>query len=184
MFLKILNKDLVHNGFQYREGLNVDSLPFNPTGSCKEGGLYFSDEKHITKFLNCGTKIAIVTLPDDAKVYADPVGDKWKADKIILSDIVLIEESNLWIDPVFCKLAVSQDGLVLRYVQTKTEENAGRIQEICKIAIIHNWYALKYVPTEWKTKEICKLAVTQGGYALDYVPKEMRTEELNSVRLL
>jgi exosome complex RNA-binding protein Rrp4 len=125
--------------------------------------LYFSDVKNIAKFLDYGSKIATVTLPDDASVHADQKGDKWKADKIILSNIVPIGESEL------CKFALSHDGLVLRYVSTKTEE-------ICKIAVGQNGCALWYVPEEMKTEEICKFAIARTGMALCYVPDEMKIE--------
>jgi len=95
-YVKILSSDLVHNGFKYKEGLNVDILPFDPSGSCKPGGLYFTDLKNFCKFLDYGNLVADVTIPDDAQVYADG-GDatspyKWKADRIILSNIRPIEK--------------------------------------------------------------------------------------------
>jgi hypothetical protein len=40
---KILNENMTHNGYVYKLGTNTDSLPFNPKGSCRPGGLYFAD---------------------------------------------------------------------------------------------------------------------------------------------
>lgn len=37
-FYKILNSDLVHYGFTYREGLNVDVWRFDPEKQCGPGG--------------------------------------------------------------------------------------------------------------------------------------------------
>jgi len=83
-YYKILNKEENHHGFQYKTGLNIDTIKFNPVGSCEEGGLYFS-RKDIFAFLDCGSCLRKVTLPKDAKVYKDPKSpEKWKADKIIL----------------------------------------------------------------------------------------------------
>jgi hypothetical protein len=84
-YVKILTKDLVHFNFQYKEGLNIDTVPFNPTGSCQPGGLYFTTMENVFNYLYYGTKIADVEIPDDAKVYDE--GDKWKADKIIIKNI-------------------------------------------------------------------------------------------------
>jgi len=45
-----------HHGMIYKEGYNEDILPFNPSGSCKPGGLYFSRED-IFAFCYCGEDV-------------------------------------------------------------------------------------------------------------------------------
>ena len=82
-YYKILNEKENHKGFQYKTGLNVDTIPFNPTGDCQPGGLYFARE-NILGFLKYGVWLREVTLPEDAQVYEN--GGKWKADKIILGE--------------------------------------------------------------------------------------------------
>ncbi len=81
---------MIHNGFQYKEGLNVDTVPFNPSGDCEPGGLYYTNEEHIFTFLEFGSLIADVIVPEDAKVYKN--GNKYKADKIILSNVRRVED--------------------------------------------------------------------------------------------
>jgi hydrogenase maturation factor len=49
-----------------------------------------------------------------------------------------------------CKLAVVQNGYALRYVREQTDE-------ICKLVVVHTGSALQYVKE--KTDEICKIAV-------------------------
>jgi hypothetical protein len=85
MYVKVLSNDLKHKGFQYKEGLNIDTIPFNPTGTCKPGGLYFTAMENVFNYLHYGSKIADVEIPSNAKVYFE--NNKWKADKIILRDI-------------------------------------------------------------------------------------------------
>ena len=70
-YYKILNEDETHYGMQYKNGLNVDILPFNPSGDCTHGGIYFSRED-ILAFLGYGIWIRKVTIPKDAKVYENP----------------------------------------------------------------------------------------------------------------
>jgi len=84
-FYKILNENENHHEFQFKTGLNVDPIPFNPSGSCEPGGIYFSRED-ILAFLNYGPWIREVTPPQDAQIYEDPSSNpkKWKADKVIL----------------------------------------------------------------------------------------------------
>jgi hypothetical protein len=85
-YFKIFNEEDNHHGFQYVDGLNIDSIPFNdnPNKSCVEGGLYFTDAEHICEFLQYGNYIREVTLPDDAKVVKD--GNKWRADTLFLNE--------------------------------------------------------------------------------------------------
>ena len=41
IFYKILNNDLTHKNFTFKEGINIDTNEFNPSGSCSEGGIYY-----------------------------------------------------------------------------------------------------------------------------------------------
>ena len=40
-YFKIVNPD-GHHDLVYHEGYNEDPLPFNPTGDCEPGGIYFA----------------------------------------------------------------------------------------------------------------------------------------------
>ena len=80
-FYKIVNPE-GHYGLIYKEGLNIDPNPFNPSGDCVPGGIYFSRED-ILAFLDYGTELYEV----------EPVGEiyenlgspkKWKAHAIKL----------------------------------------------------------------------------------------------------
>jgi hypothetical protein len=103
---------MIHHGFQYKEGLIIDINPFNASGSCEKGGLYYTTTKFIALFLDYSDLIAEVNLPDDAKIYADPNGNKWKADRIILKNIKNIQDSELWNDYKFCLEAVRQKSTI------------------------------------------------------------------------
>lgn len=85
--IKFLQNSLVHHGFQYRAGLNVDTVPFDATGECRPGGLYFTTTQHARVWAHMGSLVADVELPADAQIYCEPCGTKFKADKIILSNI-------------------------------------------------------------------------------------------------
>ena len=82
-YYKILPEDLNCKGFQYQEGLNIDTKEITPY-KC-DNGLHFSDAKHILHFYNYGSIIAEVELPEDAVVYH--FDNKSKADKIILKNL-------------------------------------------------------------------------------------------------
>ena len=81
---KITNEEEHHRDLQYHDGLNEDTIPFNPSGDCLPGGIYYAS-KDIFAFLHYGPWIRKVTLPEDAQVYQNPgTPVKWKADKVIL----------------------------------------------------------------------------------------------------
>jgi len=85
-YYKITNENEIHYKMAYKTGLNVDVLPFNPSGNCERGGIYFSREDILT-FLDYGPWIRKVELPEDAKVYENPGSPKkWKADRVILGE--------------------------------------------------------------------------------------------------
>ena len=88
-----------HHGLVYKEGLNVDPLPFDPSGDCEPGGIYFARED-ILAFLSYGSLIYEVTpvgevyenpsLPKKFKAHAVElkfVGD-WKQDPSIIKRLV------------------------------------------------------------------------------------------------
>jgi hypothetical protein len=84
-FYKVLRNNLVHRGFRYKLGLNVDIQEFNPEGSGESGGLYYTDLEHIADFLSFGNLIAEVEPV--GQIYVDPAGDRWKTDKLIIKNI-------------------------------------------------------------------------------------------------
>jgi hypothetical protein len=113
---------MIHHGFKYQRGLNIDTVPFNPTGSCLPGGLYFSDKENIVNYLGHGKLIAYLELPEDARIYKDPDGNKWKADKIIIKDIKNIEDFEGWTEYEFCVAVVENDVKALQYVKEQADK--------------------------------------------------------------
>ncbi len=58
-------------------------------------------------YIDYGIKIATVEILDDARVYVE--SKKFKADKIIISNIILLKDYDKFTDTVFCKLAVKKN---------------------------------------------------------------------------
>jgi hypothetical protein len=138
VYYKTLYKNLKHYGLLYKLGLNVDTLIFNPTGSCEAGGIYFTEKQFLYKYVAYHTYVAELTIPDDAQVYKDPEGDKWKADKILIHKIYKIDEFEGWQDNAFCMNAVQYNGFNLQYIKSQTEE-------MCVDAVTENGYAITFV---------------------------------------
>ena len=162
-FYKVLTTDCKHYDFTYQHGLNVDHNPFNPTRECSLGGLYFTEVDKVFYWIDrCkSVYIAKVTIPSNASVYVEK--DKFKADQFVLDleNKVLIKDFYMWENEEFCKNSVSQaDTYNLVFVRNQPDE-------ICKLAVKHDYRALEYVINQ--TDEICKIAVSNHGFALEFV---------------
>lgn len=82
-YYKILPENMCCLGFQYQEGLNIDT---NKVDKERFGyGLHFANAKGILSYCNYGTMIAEVEIPKDAVVFH--FGNKFKADRIILKNL-------------------------------------------------------------------------------------------------
>ena len=181
-FVRLTNENENHNGFQYKTGLNIDIITFNPIGECNPGGLYFCEFLNFPSFLEYNNKICKnirkVKIPDDARIYIE--NNKYKTNKFILeeakdiysdSDLCLkvVKHNGIVLNCVkeqtyeICLEAVKQNGLALQYVKEQT-------REICLEAVKQNGLALQYVKEQ--TREICLEAVKQNGFALDYVKEQ------------
>ena len=163
-FYKVLTSYCKHYDFTYQHGLNIDHIPFNPIGECSAGGLYFTELDKLGFWIhapNSGSYIAKVSIPSNASVYVEK--DKFKADQFVLDldNKVLIKDFYMWENEEFCKISVSQaDTYNLVFVRNQPDE-------ICKLAVKHDYRALEYVLLQ--TDEICKIAVSNHGFALEFV---------------
>lgn len=195
-FVKLTNLEEVHNGFAYKSGLNEDTVKFYPLGQCNKGGMYFCYEFEIFRWIDygCGKMVWCrnVEIPNDAQVYEE--GRKFKADKFILGEKILIDDylnhdicmygltkysktimyiPNRLKTPTLCDFALSQCGCNLKYVPQEYIT-----QEMCKNSVKNCIDAFDHVPEKNKTEELCLYAIKKFGKKLEFVPNEMRTKEL------
>jgi hypothetical protein len=195
-FYKLLSSNLRHRGFQYKEGLNIDTKEFNPKGNCEPGGLYYTSYEWIGRwFCPEWPLIADVTLPPDARIYPEPCRTQWKADRLVLSNIrpignFLAEQSEaqliFWLQPctrsdasllqhirhqtpAICWAAVELDPYAIRWMHEQTDD-------VCIHAVARNCFSLEFVKNQ--TPEIIALAMDRAPGAFSYVRPEQRTPEL------
>jgi hypothetical protein len=172
---KLLHKNLEHRGFKYKEGLNVDHVPFTAYGDCEPGGLYYTDFAHIGMWFNVDyVWIADVTVPADAHVHPGPRGDKWKADRIVLSNI----------RPLGPFLAQQTDDVLYQWLLN----SADQVNFFKAITPQPPSLALKVVSESgcWlahidnPTLEMCVAAITEGGWHVlaEHTRPEWKTPEL------
>lgn len=148
-------------------GLNVDTVPFNPLGSCQSGGLYFTTAENLVKYLDYGNFIAEIKIPDDAEVYKDPEGDKWKADKIEILSVTKFIDHPFFCDHTWLLKALQFSGNIIQLIENPTEG-------MCLAAIRENGYSLQYIKNP--SEELCLIAVRQNGNAIRFIKNP--TEEM------
>jgi hypothetical protein len=161
-FYKLLAADLCHHDFTYKEGLNVDTVPFNPRGECAPGGLYYTEFWHLPRWYCHGWPlIADVTIPTDARVYAERCGTKWKADQLVLSNIRPLEEFLATLHKYTLYRFITKNAVMLQRVISEA---------VCLAAVEADWSVFVYVYHQ--TEAICLAAVRRHGRALFYVQKQ------------
>lgn len=158
-FYRLTNKLEKHNNLQYKTGLNIDILPFNPTGTCSSGGMYFFSRKQLINFYCYTTDIHYmrkVTFPDNARIYVEH--NKFKCDRFILGEKQdFIIQDDLWLD-------------IVRNFNFKVNTNNfyfNLINNKCIEMIKENWRIIKII--KFQTDDICITAIKQQPLAIKYV---------------
>lgn len=210
-FFRLTNKDELHNGFQYKTGVNEDTVPFNPIGVCAKGGLYFYAEDQVhtyNKHVANAHYIREVTFDglNDVQIYDE--GDKLKANKFILGErelfvdaLKLIKHTPdnvrefLNLNPQSIKYI--SDAYYLTYENiiacVTNKNNAGlqyvptdmRTMSVCLSAVLNNGLSLEFVPDENHTFDMCKIACQNNGLALQFVKQNLFNDvQLNDLYLI
>ena len=101
------------------------------------------------------------------------------------SDFKIIEK-NKYLQ--ICKLAVTNNGLVLQFIDKTILSNNYDYIEICELAVQQNGCTLKYVDKNKISKEayleICNIATDQNGFALKHVDNNiLDKEEFNKISI-
>lgn len=176
-FYKLTRKDETHFGFQYKTGLNVDTVPFNPKGSCLPGGLYFTSLNKLPVWISKDIEfVREVEILDDSLIYANWIDDlksvtKFKADKFILKERQLLIDMPQWEDEAYCTLAVTHQGNNLLYCKVLNDE-------IYWAALRKNPRSLAHIHKDAQTYDMCEYAVTKCPPMLRHVNEMFKTQTL------
>lgn len=187
-FYKLTKKDENHFGFQYKTGLNVDTVPFNPKGSCLPGGLYFTTLNKLPIWISNDTEyVREVEILDDSLIYANWSSDnlksvtKFKADKFILKERRLLKDMPQWENDSYCELAATLQVSILPYCKVLTSavywaalrahprsfvyiSKDAQTYDMCEYAVAKSPFMLQHVNERFKTKPMCYQAYTQQQY--------------------
>jgi hypothetical protein len=194
IFYKILNPTLIHKGFQYKIGVNIDTNLFNPIGYCQKGGLYFTDIDNIHRHIKSSLdKIAIVTLNPYEPIWIEK--NQYKAHKI---NITQIHDINTYKNSEFLQIIFQKNDSLIQHFKfpsesaciKSVEQNGYNIQfipnptfNVCLSAVRQNGNALMFINKYIKHYSIiCNEAVKQCGTALQYVKKQTRNICMEAVK--
>jgi len=179
-YFRLTNEEERHRGFQYKDGLNVDTNKFHPYGKCQQGGLYFFSREEMWKYLsyiNGADKVhwvREVTLPDYAKVHLED--GKRKADRFVLGprqrfDPYAFFTQNYTRDE---KLkAIKKSGYSIRwFVDSATDE--------MKLEAVKRNGDSIYHFANSATDEMKLEAVKQDGYSIRYFVNSA-TDEMKAI---
>ncbi len=130
--LKFTNKECIHNGYEFKEGLNVDPIAFDTSVTCSPGGLYYISTRELmylwTFYCSLGTLtpkemyyVWDVTLCPDSKTFNEIEG-KSKADKFMLSNKRLIRDLEEWNDLKFQIIAINHNTNNIKFIKNPSIE--------------------------------------------------------------
>jgi hypothetical protein len=151
-YIKVLSENLKHYNFIYKEGLNIDHIPFNTDANCKSGGLYFTTIEHVYGFLLFGALIADVEIPTDAKVVHLP--NKSKADKIIIKNI------RRWDTELDLEKIIKINSSHIQFIQNPSEK-------LQLLAIFHDAISIKFINNPSYSAKLA--AVKKDGTTIKYI---------------
>lgn len=161
--LKFMHDDNKHFDLLYRTGMNIDFLPFSPSGQCQPGGLYVTTLKdyyfHQGRF---GAYARRVIVPPDAEVYIEP--GSLKCSKIILD---VSKPKNKLIKKLFSEY---EQYLIKHYGQDVANKFIVTMIETYGLTI-------QYMEPEMRTQDLMLIAIKQHGGAFRFIDKEIRTSE-------
>jgi len=191
-FFKLINKNRKHNNHQYVDGLNEDNIPFNPSGECVPGGLYFTIEEYLPDFINFGYYVVRVFVLDDSQVYIEPEGKKFKANKIIVDLKNKKDKSELLykiIKNCLEKITfVSDDNIIFKYILLDSKDKPKLLDQI--IEKLRNFkvnnrldeFILEYLLLVLKEKipddVYLSIIINNPNYELKFIPDENITYEM------
>jgi hypothetical protein len=202
VLIKFFPPNDILRDYLYKTGLNVDTKPFNPRGNCSGGGLYFTELKHFNDFKSYGSMVALIHIPNNARVYTEH--KKWKADQILVNErmkyqdfieqlsdtqlLDLLKYNKEMIEYIpknkinyeLCLNEVQHNGLMLKFVPENLKDD-----ELCLISIKQNQDAIKFLPNIWmpKTSEwIVKIAKIDS-YLFDLIPDKLKNKDMYKIAI-
>jgi hypothetical protein len=145
-YVKLLQKNMVHNEYQFKIGLNEDKN-FNENNVCGADGLYFCKYEDITQWLSYNGKymywLCDVKIPDDALLVI--YDNKIKTSKMWIINMIPLETDELLLT------ALKKDFSLIKMIGFNIENN---IEQILITELKCNFNIVKFLKTNHITNQI------------------------------
>lgn len=172
-FYKLTNEQEIHNNLEYKTGVNIDILPFNPSKSCRPGGMYFFSEPNLFRFMRYVSQpyyMREVTFDELSLIYEDD--DNFKTNRFILGERVNWRE-YFNSDPSLMYEAVKYNPCSITYVDEQTEK-------LCLMAVSKDAFSIQYIKNP--SLEVVREAIKNNALVIANpnlnIKKEYLTEDL------
>jgi len=173
--LKLTSDSACHNGFTFREGLNIDRIPLNGL-SCKAGGLYITFEDCFYLWLDYNgqamSHIWDVEIPKEAKVFMES-GTKVKADMIILTNRRPISELPQWKNRDFQDEALQWNSRAIRFIDVPDEGQ-------CLYVINKSSDNIRYINNP--SEDLQLIAIRRDGFAIQFLDNPSYEVQMGALR--
>ncbi len=150
-YYRLTNEIELHRGMQYKTGINTDILPFNPSGECSAGGLYFLSEAQLVQ---CCVQVVEfywireVTFDDpEEDIYVEKYS--YKTHRFTLSDRIYVTYDTIG-----------------QYIRVSDNYIRNKISDM----------NFEWIKMEMRTIEICKIFVEKDKSMIKYVPEHLRQQ--------
>jgi len=172
--VKMLNKEMLHHGFQYQVGLNVDIHPFDHTRDCAAGGLYFCELRHVKNWDSMGELMADVEVPeyinDNVRNEMVHMKLKKKAHAIIIRDPVPFMSHPFWQDAELCTELIRSDARFLMHIPREKQTPV-----MCDLAVMAMPLMIEYAV--YQTEAACKVAIAYDNRLFKFILPELKTDQ-------
>lgn len=173
IWIKVSNSIELEKGYQYRDGLNQDSIKINVYQFDQPGGLEFYPLADLEAHLyDSGTGLYLreVQIPDQATVVQ--FGTKFKADQLRMS------KRGIWYQKIFAEHLTKFYGLALRKMPSEKQT-----EDLAIKTVIVNGYDLRHVRVDLRTEKVCLAALENNNWAIQLLkPWELTETIINYAR--
>jgi len=177
-FYKFTNYKENHFGLQYCDGEIIDPKPFNPSGECLEGGMYFFEQSQLLLYggyVASAWWIREVILLPTSRVYKEK--DKYKTDRFVLKERTrFYGDLSEYITQKMCVECVKSDALMIQLIPGNLIN-----EEMCLESVRQDGMILGFLPSSVINEKICIEALIENKYAYQYIPSRIKHYALKTV---
>ena len=151
-----------HHGMVYHNGYNEDPLPFNPSGDCEPGGIYFAS-RDIFSFLNYGTEL--YEVEPIGEIYKNPgTIKKYKAHALNMKYVGKVDDINTfkYLVDNGANIHADEDCALRLYAENGQIEVVKYLIEQGADIHTYNDYALRYA-SKYGYLDVVKYLVENGA---------------------